>query len=434
MTYNDAIVYITDALKFGINPGLQKIKKVCNLLDDPQLKYPTIHITGTNGKTSTAWMIARLLMKSGLKTGCYTSPHLHSYRERISINGQMISEDDFAKSLMAIKPALEKAKAEHGDLTEFEILTAMAFHYFAERKVDVAVFEVGLGGRWDATSVIQPKVAVITGIALDHTDRLGNTIEEIAWDKAHIIKQGCIAVVGNAKDGALEQIKDRCKSERAHMKLLGKDFSAYNVSIYKNKGSHFSIDGIFARYEDINLRALGKYQIGNFTMAVAALEAFNGAAVDVNLLREAASEIICPGRFELVARQPMVVLDGAHNPDGLKALIEELPQFFTFSNLLVVLAISNDKDIKNMLRLLENHASLIIFTKNQSPRSADISQLANVVSQTRNSYIIEPSLEKAINLAISMASMVDLICVTGSLYTVADAREILVGRNVSVMT
>ncbi len=428
MTYDKALNYITDALQFGINPGLQKIEVVCEALGNPQLQYPTIQITGTNGKTSTTWMARRLLSSAGLKTGCYTSPHLHTYRERLSIDGEMISEDDFASTLQNIIPVLDKVKEEHGELTEFEILTAMAFHYFAVNGVDVAVFEVGLGGRWDATSVARPKVAAITGISLDHTDRLGNTVEEIAWDKAHIIKEGAIAVIGDVPAGALKVIEVRCGLVNATMRRFGFDFRPYDVSISKNEGSHFSINGVYASYEDILLPVFGEYQISNFTMAVGILETFMGQKIDDGVIENAVAGLTCPGRFELVAREPLVVLDGAHNPEGMGMVVHGLPQAFSYKDLIVVLSVSSDKDIEQMLTILINEAFTLILSQNDSYRSASVSQLNDVASRTGNSYIIEPDLEKAIDTAIAKASSEDLVCITGSLYTVADAREILLKR------
>lgn len=425
MTYEQAINYLIEALKFGINPGLQKIEAICNYLGNPQLRYPTIQITGTNGKSSTTWMTRELLTASGLKTGCYTSPHLHTYRERITIDGEMISENDFASVMVKITPSLEKVKSELGDLTEFEILTAMAFYYFAAKGVDVAVFEVGLGGRWDATSMVQPRVAAITGISLDHTDRLGNTVEEIAWDKAHIIKNGCVAVIGNAPGGALKQIEERCYLVNSPMKLSGRDFMPFDISVVQNEGAKFSIDGIHSRYEDIRLQAFGSYQVFNFTMAVVILEAFTGNQADITLLRSVAGKAFCPGRFELVARDPLVVLDGAHNPEGIKMVVDGLPQSFSYKNLSVILAISADKDAAEMLRLLDKHASLLVLTMNKSYRSLSVDRLTDIAVNLRNRYIIEPDLEKAIKIAVTGASAEDLVCITGSLYTVAEAREIL---------
>ncbi|MCL6472652.1 MAG: bifunctional folylpolyglutamate synthase/dihydrofolate synthase [Firmicutes bacterium] len=425
MTFDEALNYITEALKFGINPGLQKIEAICKELDNPQLKYHTIQITGTNGKTSTTWMTRDLLVSLGLKTGCYTSPHLHSYRERITVNGELIPEDAFAGILKEIQPVLDKVKDQHGDLTEFEILTAMAFYYFAREEVDVAVFEVGLGGRWDATSMVQPKVAAITGISLDHTDRLGSTVEEIAWDKAHIIKPGCTAVVGRVPAGALAKIKERLTLVGVQARLFGQDFAPEAATVVKNEGSRFMINGLYARYEGIKLPVFGLYQVSNFTMATAIVESFLGRALDAELLKSTASKASCPGRFELVSKEPLIVLDGAHNPEGAQMLVKGLPQSFNYRDLIIVLAVSSDKDIEQMLTILGESAALLVLSQNKSYRSASTNQLIDIAKRTGNRYIIEPDLEKAIDLAIGRASAGDLVSITGSLYTVADAREYL---------
>ena len=431
MNFAEAISYIEGALKFGINPGLEKIGAICERLDNPQLKYPTIQITGTNGKTSTTWMARTLLTASGLRTGCYTSPHLHTYRERITVDGELITEEDFARALNDIMPAVESVRAEYGELTEFEILTAMAFYHFAASGVDVAVFEVGLGGRWDATSMVRPKVAAITSIALDHTDRLGETFEEIAWDKAHIIKRGSTAVIGETPPGAFEKIRERCEAQDVSMRLYGRDFSPRDVSILKNEGSSFSIDGIFGTYDDIRLPVFGDYQVINFTLAVAIVETFTGRRIEDDTLQRSLASITCPGRFELVALNPAVVLDGAHNPDGMEMLIAGLPKAFDYERLLVVLAVSSDKDIKQMLQTLGAKASMLILTQNTSYRSASVNQLNDIAMSATNSYSIEADLEKAIDRAVSVADARDLVCITGSLYTVADAREILVNKRKS---
>lgn len=430
MTYKEALSYITSALQFGINPGLEKIEAVCELLDNPQFKYPTIQITGTNGKTSTTWMTRKLLSASGLKTGCYTSPHLHTYRERFSIDGEMISEDEFASALEGVMPALDKVKQTHGDLTEFEILTAMAFYYFDTNQVDVAVFEVGLGGRWDATSVVRPRVAGITGISLDHTDRLGSTVEEIAWDKAHIIKEGATAVIGDVPAGALKVIEERCALVNAPIRLFERDFGSRDVSIVKNEGSRFSVDGTYSTYQNIPLPVFGGYQVLNFTVAVEILEAFTGQKIEDGVIDSAVMGLTCPGRFELVSRNPLVVLDGAHNPEGIGMVVNGLPQAFAYKNLIAVLAVSSDKDIEQMLATLIKQASVLILSQNESYRSASASQLNDIASSMGNGYIIEPDLQKAIDTAIAEASPEDLVCITGSLYTVADAREILLKRKV----
>jgi len=431
MIYSEAISYITEALKFGINPGLEKIEAICRLLDNPQLKYPTIQITGTNGKTSTTWMLRRLLTASGLKTACYTSPHLHSYRERFTIDGEMIPKEDFAATLEAVKPAVDKVREGYGELTEFEILTAMAFYHFAKAQVDVAVFEVGLGGRWDATSVVQPRVAAITGVSLDHTDRLGETVEEIAWDKAHIIKSASVAVVGDVPQGAMDQIEDRCTTVGASLKRFGKDFSYKDVSILKNEGSRFSIKGMFGDYDEISLPVFGAYQVPNFTMAISILEAFIGKRISSEVIKNATSGLVCPGRFELVGNDPLVVIDGAHNPEGISMVATGLLRAFDYEKLLVVLAISSDKDIEKMLGILAGHTSLLVLSQNSSYRSASANQLTDIARSSVKRYIIEPDLEKALNLAVGSAGERDLVCITGSLYTIAEAREILLKKAVS---
>jgi dihydrofolate synthase / folylpolyglutamate synthase len=425
MTYDEAIDYITEALKFGINPGLDKIEAVCARLGNPQLNYRTIQITGTNGKTSTTWMTRSLLSASGLKVGCYTSPHLHSYRERITIDGVPISKDAFAKAVESILPQLEKVKAESGELTEFEILTAVAVYYFNSVKVDAAVLEVGLGGRWDATSVVSPDVAVITGISLDHTDRLGDTIEQIAWDKAHIIKDGSRPVLGRMPVAALKVVEERCAMFGAKPARFEEDYSITGVEIIKNEGSKFDLRGIYKDYSHIDLAVFGEYQIANFSLAIAVCEIFLNAAINEEALKMTAQTIKCPGRFELVSTQPSIVLDGAHNPEGMQMVVDGLSKSFDFDKLYVILAISSDKDIEKMIQILANKADMVLLSQNNSYRSATPTVLADIALKLGNSYSIEPDLTNSIKHVLAFARDVDLVCITGSLYTVADAREIL---------
>jgi len=423
MNFVKANEYINSLGHNEINPGLKRIKALCEKIGNPQNNFSVIQITGTNGKTSTARIISSLLSAHGLKTGIYTSPHLNSIIERFEIDGKLISNDDFAASLTKIMPSINEVNEKFfpDKLSYFETVTALAFVLFRDKRVDCAILEVGMGGRWDATSVSSPKVSVITNVELEHTDRLGDTVSQIAWEKAHIIKRGSTAIIGKLSVEALRIIKGRCLSEKVDLKIFGKDFSL----IEKDTRS-FSIDGLYGRYDNLFLNLLGRNQLENASLAVAASEAFFKKPLFVEKMRMGLNGARCPGRLEVLSKKPLVILDGAHNPAGAKELARSLKNDFTYDDLILVFAILRDKDIKGIIEELIPAASFVILAKNKNERCASCEFLRRYVGDAK--YKCAKNISDALQIALKKAKLSDLICVTGSLSTVAEARELLLKK------
>lgn len=431
MDYLKLVEFFNSVDQFGINPGLTRIQLLLEKLGDPQKFLPVIHLTGTNGKTSTARIISSILTEHGLKTGTYTSPHLCSYTERFSVDGAVIPEEKLVEIFEKMLPSLRVVEKEvlPDKFSLFEILTALAFLYFWESKVDALVMEVGMGGRWDATNVVSSRVSVVTNVSLDHTDRLGKTVAEIAWEKAHIIKRGCAAIGGNLERDSLRVVEERCLSEGVDLKLLGRDF-ALSERKKIDSGQIISVKGLYGEYENLGMHLLGEHQAINATLACVSSEAFLKERLKKKRLKDGLRKTKSPGRLEIIKEAPLVILDGAHNPDGAFQLAKALKSEFTYRNLIFIISILSDKDIEGILKELLPLSSLIIFTENQSYRSAKASLLAEQASNIAScKVVVEPCLAKAIKEALKKANLSDLVCITGSLYTVGDARAYFFNRN-----
>ena len=430
MNYLQAIDYLNRETTEGIKPDLSRIRFICQKLSNPQLIYPTIHISGTNGKTSTARIIGTILSCLGLRVGVFTSPHLVSYTERIVVAQENIGETDFARVLEELIPFFEETNrsSPEGKLTQFEALTAMAFLYFREVGVDVAVIEVGMGGGWDATNTVMPRVAVVTNVSLEHTDRLGKTVEDIAKEKVGIIKPASSVVTGIDQSEILSIVKNKCQKEGATLKILGQDFDFW-VTKRDFKGITLSIRGLFGDYNDLVLLIPGVYQAVNATLAVTACELFLEGGKHLEdlrmVLRLALKRAASPGRLEILMEKPMLVLDGAHNPASAKALGETLKKDFHYGKLILVLGILADKDVEGILSHLVPLASVVIATENQSDRALPAASLAGKVSRLTDRFIVERNLGRAIKIALGLADEADLVLVTGSLYTVGEAKQLI---------
>ncbi|MFZ3062944.1 MAG: folylpolyglutamate synthase/dihydrofolate synthase family protein [Actinomycetota bacterium] len=443
MNYLQAIDYLNRETTEGIKPDLSRIRFICQKLSNPQLIYPTIHISGTNGKTSTARIIGTILSCLGLRVGVFTSPHLVSYTERIAVAQENIGETDFARVLEELIPLFEETNrsSPEGKLTQFEALTAMAFLYFREMGVDVAVIEVGMGGGWDATNTVMPRVAVVTNVSLEHTDRLGKTVEDIAKEKVGIIKPASSVVTGIDQSEILSIVKNKCQKEGATLKILGQDFD-FSVErkgdrlllLSKPKSSlspfqALSIRGLFGNYNNLVLPLAGVHQAVNATLAITACELFLERGRHLEDLRMvlplALKGAASPGRLELLMEKPMLVLDGAHNPASAKALGETLKEDFHYGKLILVLGILADKDVEGILSHLVPLALVVIATENQSDRALPAASLAGKVSRLTDRFIVERNLGRAIKIALGLADEADLVLVTGSLYTVGEAKELL---------
>jgi dihydrofolate synthase/folylpolyglutamate synthase len=419
-----------------IAPTLERISALTDILGSPQLTYPTIHIGGTNGKTTTSRMVDSLLFEMGLRTGRFTSPHLESYLERISINGQPINAAELIFSYNDISPYLDLIDSKfENPISFFEAITALAFAAFAEHPIDVGVIEVGMGGEWDATNVVQAGVSVITPIGLDHTEYLGNTITEIAQTKGGILKPGGFGVFAQqVPDAAIELLR---KSAEVGIDVAreGVEYSLASRAVAVG-GQLISISGLNESFDEIFLPLHGKHQAANAATALVAVEAFFGdTALDHDAVRAGFAAVTSPGRCEVVHRDPTILLDAAHNPHGAKALAETIANEFTFDEVIGVVASFGDKDVRGILLELEPIMNEIIVTANSSPRAmklSDLEKLANEIFGKDRVTAIE-SLSAAIDQAIKDAKrpLSDDsvgVLITGSVITVGESRAIINGK------
>jgi dihydrofolate synthase / folylpolyglutamate synthase len=417
---------------------LRKIRDLMDVLGSPQRAYPAIHLTGTNGKTSTARMIDALLRAHGLHTGRYTSPHLETLRERISLDGEPVSEERLVATYREVEPLAELIDGRVAEpLTYFDVTTAMAYAAFADAPVDVAVVEVGLGGEDDATNVIDAGVCVITPIGLDHTEWLGDTIEDIAWAKAGIIHKGATVITAVQTEEAMRPLLERCAEMGATLAREGGEFGVVHRTQAVG-GQVLTLQGLGGAYDEIFLPLFGAHQAQNAAVALAAVEAFLGAGrdrrLDVELVREGFAGVDSPGRLERVRSAPTILLDGAHNPHGMAATVAALEEEFGFRHLVAVVAVLGDKDVSGLLDLLEPVAARIVVTRNSSPRSMPLDELAQLAVDIfgEDRVTVAPTMPDAIEEAVVLAesdtggelSGVGVL-ITGSIVTVADARKLL---------
>lgn len=424
MTYNNALDYLDKLGVFGIKPGLERITILLELLDNPQLKYKTIHITGTNGKGSVTSMVAQVLECSAFKTGKFTSPHLVRHNERIAINGVDISDDDFTETLQIVAAANEKMQERLQDtLTQFEFLTAMAFLYFAKQAVDYAVIEVGLGGRWDSTNVLAPALTIITNVELDHTDRLGNSIVEIATDKSGIMREN-IPMITGAENDALPVIRKFAKELHSPLLILEENFSTENYIFDKSKLTQTFTFVQGNEREEYSIKLIGKHQIKNASLAVMALKVLMKSVGQINskTIRLGLAQTTWAGRIEIVANNPLVILDGAHNVHGARALRVALEENFSGKKLCLIVGMMRDKNIKEVLAVLTNSEYFCIATiaDPSMPRSAST---LDIEAHSTKSILQEPNLLAAILKAKEIVGTSGVICICGSLYLVGRAKK-----------
>jgi dihydrofolate synthase/folylpolyglutamate synthase len=404
-------------------PDLSRITALAELLDDPELAYPTIHVTGTNGKTTTARIATALACAHGLTTGLYTSPHLLSVTERLQVCGRPIGEREFGEEYEHLLPYLQTIDARGERVTYFETLTALAYLWFADKPVALGVFEVGMGGAWDATNLVAGDVAVLCPIALDHPE-LGSTVEQVATEKAGIIKPGKTVVCREQAGEAMRVIEDRAEEYEAALLLEGRAFELASRAPAVG-GQQVSVRTPNATYDDLFLPLFGEHAARNAAAAVTAVEALFGRELSPDSVRAALASASSPGRLEVVSRQPLLVLDGAHNPAGAAALAAALREAFAWERLLVVLAISANKDVDGIVRELAPLADRVYATRNQSERSSDADRTEAAVAALGVDVRRASSVAEAVEAARADAGEADLILVTGSLYTVADARRAL---------
>lgn len=425
MDYKESLSYLESLNVFGSKLGLSRIERLTELLGHPERRYRTVHVTGTNGKGSVSAMTAAILTESGFRTGLYTSPHLTSYTERFVIDGEQASEADFAAAISAAKEAAETMLAEGLEQpTEFEVLTAAAFYYFAEKHVDYAVIEVGLGGLLDSTNVIMPEVAVITNVAMEHADRCGGTLEGVAHHKAGIIKRG-VPVVTAAEGMTLDIVRRKAAEEGSEIFAYGEDFRAAAGA----EGIDFSSKDSGAAHYALALG--GAYQRQNAALAIrtAMLLAEKHRAVTHETIARALKSVAWPGRFERFTLEGVrIVVDGAHNPAGAAALKESLDATFAGEKRVLLLGILEDKDYRAMLRTLVRSDDCVVITPPDSARAGDPENLARVAREITQEVEVVPAADAALSRALDWAAGRRILCAAGSLYLIGNLRRLLLER------
>ncbi|WP_416953647.1 bifunctional tetrahydrofolate synthase/dihydrofolate synthase [Nocardioides sp. T5] len=423
-----------------LEPSLDRIEAFTELLGEPQRSFRSIHLTGTNGKTSTSRMIETLLRALDLRTGRFTSPHLERMSERISVDGEPLDDEAFVRAFNDVAPYTHLVDAEQDHpLSFFETIVAMAYAAFADAPVDVAVVEVGMGGSWDATNVIDADVAVVLPVAVDHAKYLGEDAVTIAAEKAGIIKPGSVAVLAEQTPEVAAVLLERAAEAGATIVREGMEFGVVARTPAVG-GQVVSLQGLRARYDDVFLPLYGAHQAQNAAVALAAVEAFAGTGVlDDEVVRAAFAEVTSPGRLEIIRRSPTILLDAAHNPHGAEAVGAALDDSFSFSPLVGVLGVMEDKDHDGLLAAFEPHLAHVVCTQNSTPRSLSAAALgraaAEIFGEDRVSVV--PDLADAIERAATLAEAQEAIdvsigagavLVTGSVVTVGEARSLLKGR------
>ncbi len=426
MRFEDAVAELHSRVPSRMIPDLTRITALAELMGDPQLTYPSIHITGTNGKTTTSRIVSALSCAHGITSGLYTSPHLESVVERISSCGEPISEEAFAEQYERLLPFLRVVDERGEKVTFFEVLTALAYLWFSDKPVSLGVFEVGMGGKWDATNLISGDVAIICPIAMDHPE-LGPTIAEKAEEKAGIIKEGKVVVVREQPPDALAVIEARARNVGAKLLLEDVDFSTED-RVAAFGGQVVSVRGLHGLYEELMLPVFGEHAARNASAAIVAMESFLDRQLGDTEARAAFAEVAVPGRLEVIGRHPLVLLDGAHNPAGAAALAESLEESFTWDDLFLVAAISSDKDVAGMLDPLAPLVTRAFATRYEGTRALDPGELATACAAAGILAQACPSIRDALGEAAGLAGDTDLILITGSLFAVAEARALLVGR------
>ncbi len=432
MDYTEAVDYIFGHTNYEAVPrvphaqanyDLRRVFQVLELTGNPNLKARSLHITGTNGKGSTAAMLASVLTVVGYRTGLYTSPHLITMRERIAVNGRIITEAEVADVMTRLRPVIEAVNREaaYGRLTVFEILTILGLTYFAEKGCEFQVMEVGMGGRFDATNVISPEVCLLTSINYDHTEVLGNTLAQIAGEKCGIIKPGCTVVSHPQMEEAEAVIRQTCLDKKVKLIRVAREVT--RKSLYQDQErQELEIKGRLDNYR-VSIPLLGDFQMDNAAAAVAALEVLieRGYRISKEAILKGLAGVDFPGRMQIVSRQPLTIVDGAHNPGAARRLIEALEHFFKPVRAILVIGVSNDKDISGLIKELVPLFSEVIATRADNPRSTPPEVLAQELIKYGIKARVAGTIQQALIEAKSLAGKEDLVCVTGSLFVAGEA-------------
>lgn len=428
--YNDTLGYLYGLQKYGIKLGLANIKKLMQILGEPHRGFHAIHIAGTNGKGSTATIVASILNESGFRVGLYTSPHLVSFTERIRINGQPITESDVIGLTSYIHEKISRTSIKP---TFFEFVTAMAFHYFRHKRVDWAVIETGMGGRFDATNVILPEISVITNVSIEHEEFLGKSISEITYEKAGIIKPNTPVITGTKIPKVVEQLIGIAKNRSADIHIYGRDFNGSLLSM-DERSITFDYHG-YRSYHNLLLPLPGKHQLYNSSLAIRACEILKqkGVPIHESAIVRGLSKVNIEGRLEWVSRTPPIIIDSAHNPEAANTLAESIKELFYEKKIILIIGIMKDKDLRGILRPLIRLADLIILTSPRGERAARPEELRDCVREIQKedtdyssiSVELVDTVPKAIALAKKLWQNNSVIFATGSFYTTGEVKEAL---------
>ena len=430
MDYEKLTQYKYDTSTFD----LKRMEEMMAFVGNPHKKRRCVHITGTKGKGSTSIIIASILKELGLKTGLFTSPHLIYLEERMKVNDRMISQKMFVELINRLKPYVDRIMLKNPTLmpTFFEIVTAIAFLYFERKKVDISVLEVGMGGRLDSTNIILPEISVITPVSYDHTDRLGHTLDRIAYEKAGIIKEGVPVISSAQEPEPLSVISKTCKEKDARLYLVGRDILINDIKVTKRNGfygTEYEIRTWRNIYKNIFLPLVGRHQVENCATAIGTLEVLADKGVikiDDEMVINALAKIKCPARIEVISENPLIVLDTAHTVSSMKVLRESIKENFPFKKLIVIIGLSADKDIKGILREIASIADDLILTRTGNPREAAPEQMAVIAKRFyRKKPLVIEDIDEALREAKGIAKKDDLICITGSFFLAGKIKKLL---------
>ncbi|MGI6119726.1 MAG: bifunctional folylpolyglutamate synthase/dihydrofolate synthase [Desulfosporosinus sp.] len=426
--YQESLEYLVNLTTFGINFGLERMRELLKRLGNPEKALRVVHVGGTNGKGSTTVMIARILQAAGYKVGVFTSPHLHDWRERIVINSRMIPKEKVIQAIRRVRPHMTAMVAEGFEHpTEFEVTTVLALLYFAEENVDFALLEVGLGGAIDSTNVVSPLISVITNVGLDHMDYLGNDLLSIAQVKAGIIKSNSVLVTASENPDVLNLFRAKAKALGVPFWLVGEEVR-WESTRSGEREQEFNLQGLNASYSKLRLNLSGFHQLRNAATAVTVCEILQskyGANISSEAVYAGLGAVKLPGRLELLSEKPKILLDGAHNPDGARALVAAL-SLYTRDHLIVCLGMLADKEREKVVKLLVPLADEIIITRPNSPRAGDWRTLGDMAKQHGPPVTCIEDPKEAVIFALSRLNGNDMLCVTGSIYMLADARQALI--------
>ncbi|MCC0645958.1 MULTISPECIES: bifunctional folylpolyglutamate synthase/dihydrofolate synthase [unclassified Clostridioides] len=429
MKYEEALEYISQTNKFGIRLGLENIGKLLELLGNPQETLNIIHVAGTNGKGSVCSFISNILRESGYKVGLYTSPYLETFTERIRVNGENIPQEDVARIIDLIKEKIEVMVSQgYAYPTEFEVVTAMAFYYYSEQKVDFVALEVGLGGRYDATNIITKSlVSVITSISLDHTGILGDTIEKIAYEKAGIIKENGVVLVYDQTDEAKDVIKSVCKEKNA--KYIEVNFDNINIKKSNINFQVYDCNVMGETYKNLEITLIGEHQINNSILAMSVLKYLKDTKKLDNVSEESIREGLIttkwPGRIEKIKESPIFIIDGAHNEDGAKSLAKALDKHFKDKKLTLLIGMLEDKDIDGVLDILMPKFSKVVTTTPNNPRAINSDILKEKILKYVSDVTSKYEIEDAVNYTLETSNKDDIIISAGSLYMIGTVRTLV---------